>query len=63
MTNQWHFYVVTNNGAADFTNAAFVTFSPNTLSIPRMGVFAGSQVDATRPEADIDVLRDDGFRR
>ena len=41
MTNQWHFYVVTNTGAADFTNAAFITFFPDTLSIPRMGVFAG----------------------
>ena len=37
MTNQWHFYVVTNTGAADFTNAAFITFIPDTLSIPRMG--------------------------
>ncbi len=61
MTNQWHFYVVTNNAlnsdglSFDVTNAAFVTFSPETLSIPRMGVFAGSQVDATRAEADIDV--------
>ena len=39
MTNQWHFYVVTNTGAADFTNAAFITFIPDTLAIPRMGVF------------------------
>ena len=53
MTNQWHFYVVTNT--AGFTNAAFVTYIPDTLSIPRMGVFAGSQANATRPEADIDV--------
>ena len=30
MTNQWHFYVVTNTGAADFTNAAFITFSTRT---------------------------------
>jgi subtilisin-like proprotein convertase family protein len=56
MTNQWHFYVVTNNGAnADFTNAAFITFLPDTLSIPRMGVFADSTATATRPEADIDL--------
>jgi subtilisin-like proprotein convertase family protein len=55
MTNQWHFYVVKNNGAADFTNAAFITFIPDTLSIPRMGVFAGSTTNATRPEADIDL--------
>jgi hypothetical protein len=55
MTNQWHFYVVTNTGASDFTNAAFITFTPDTLSIPRMGVFAGSVGNATRPEADIDL--------
>jgi subtilisin-like proprotein convertase family protein len=56
MTNQWHFYVVTNNGATgDVTNAAFVTFFPDTLAIPREGVFADSQANATRPEADIDL--------
>jgi subtilisin-like proprotein convertase family protein len=58
MTNQWHFYVVTNTFAhtnTAFTNAAFITFSPPTLSIPRMGVFADSQTNATRPEADIDI--------
>jgi subtilisin-like proprotein convertase family protein len=54
MTNQWHFYVVKNTNGA-FPNAAFVTFIPDTLSIPRMGVFANSQADATRPEADIDL--------
>jgi subtilisin-like proprotein convertase family protein/sugar lactone lactonase YvrE len=53
MTNQWHFYVVTNT--LGYTNAAFVTFSPNTLSIPRMGVFANSDANSTRPEADIDL--------
>ena len=42
-TNQWHFYVVTNNGLdaagspTDVTNAAFITFDPLTLSIPRTG--------------------------
>ena len=55
MTNQWHFYVMTNPGPADFTNAAFITFIPDTLSIPRLGVFADSTADATRPEADIDL--------
>jgi subtilisin-like proprotein convertase family protein len=56
LTNQWHFYVVTNTGlAADYTNAAFITFIPSTLAIPRMGVFADSTADATRPEADIDL--------
>ena len=54
-TNQWHFYVVTNTFGASFTNAAFITFIPDTLSIPRMGVFAGSVANATRPEADIDL--------
>ena len=56
MTNQWHFYVVTNTGArADFTNAAFITFNPYTLSIPRMGVYEDTIDNATRPEADIDL--------
>ena len=57
MTNQWHFYVITNppGGAADVTNAAFITFLPDTLSIPRMGVFADSTANATRTEADIDL--------
>ena len=53
MTNQWHFYVVTNT--TTFTNAAFVTFLPETLSIPRMGVFADSDANSTRTEADIDL--------
>jgi subtilisin-like proprotein convertase family protein len=53
MTNQWHFYVVTNT--TGFTNAAFITFIPSTLAIPRMGVFADSVGNATRPEADIDL--------
>jgi subtilisin-like proprotein convertase family protein len=57
MTNQWHFYVVTNsiNNSPDFTNAAIITFNPPTLSIPREGVFADSVANATRPEADIDL--------
>ena len=60
-TNQWHFYVVTNNGldsagsSADVTNAAFITFNPYTLALPRMGTLADSTADATRPEADIDL--------
>jgi subtilisin-like proprotein convertase family protein len=53
-TNQWHFYVVTNS--TNFANAAFVTFSPDTLAIPRMGVLADSDADSTRPEADVDVF-------
>jgi subtilisin-like proprotein convertase family protein len=61
MTNQWHFYVVTNNAldnsgnSSDVTNAAFITFLSDTLSIPREGVFANSVTNATRPEADIDL--------
>ena len=57
MTNQWHFYVITNTGpTADYTNAAFITFLPGTLSIPRVGVFADSLADSTRTEADIDLF-------
>ena len=52
-TNQWHFYVITNT--LGYSNAAFITFLPDTLSIPRMGVFADSTANATTPEADIDV--------
>ena len=36
VTNQWHFYIITNPTA--FTNAAFATFLAPTLSDPRMGV-------------------------
>src|ERR1035441_2687808 len=40
MTNQWHFYVVTNTGlTADGTPAATISFNSDTLSIPRMGVY------------------------
>jgi uncharacterized repeat protein (TIGR03803 family) len=56
MSNQWHFYVVTNNGATpDYTNAAFVIYSSVTLSVPRMGVFADSVTNATLPSANIDL--------
>ncbi|MGH8024127.1 MAG: hypothetical protein ACRED1_11125, partial [Limisphaerales bacterium] len=54
MTNQWHFYVVTN--LTTFTNAAFITFGASTLSIPRMGVFANSDANSTTPGADLDLL-------
>ncbi len=53
VTNQWHFYVITND--TDYTNAAFLTFLPTNLSVPRMGVFEPSADLATRPEADIDL--------
>ncbi len=56
-TNQWHFYVVTNTGAAaDYTNAAFVVFLPETLAIPRQGVFAGAIANSTLPEANLDLF-------
>jgi hypothetical protein len=57
-TNQWHFYVVTNSpsNSSDYTNAAFITFLPQTLAIPREGVFAGSDANSTLPEANIDLF-------
>ena len=56
-TNQWHFYVVTNTGAdVTYTNAAFAVFLSDTLAIPRMGVFAGSDANSTLPEANIDLF-------
>ncbi|MSU58758.1 MAG: hypothetical protein EXS35_11410 [Pedosphaera sp.] len=53
MTNQWHFYIVTNT--TSFTNAAFGTFLPANLALPRMGVREVSQANATRAEADLDL--------
>ena len=61
MTNQWHFYVVTNNGQlvngaiVTAPYAAFITFDAFDLSLPRMGVYADSVANATRPAADIDL--------
>jgi len=57
VTNQWHFYVVTNTGLTpDYTNAAFITFDAEELSVPRMGVYEENDpANATRPEADIDL--------
>jgi subtilisin-like proprotein convertase family protein len=55
MTNQWQFYVITNSPRQDFTNAAFVTFLPPTISIPRMGVREDDVENATRGEGDIDL--------
>ncbi len=56
-TNQWHFYVVTNTGAdTTYTNAAFAVFLPDTLAIPRQGVFAGSDANSTLPEANLDLF-------
>lgn len=53
IANQWHFYAMTNTSG--FTNAAFITFLPSTLSIPRMGVFVDDPEDVTRAESDIDL--------
>jgi subtilisin family serine protease/subtilisin-like proprotein convertase family protein len=53
VTNQWHFYVLTNE--QNYTNAAFVTILPPTLSIPRMGVNETDVNNATRIEADIEL--------
>lgn len=53
MTNQWQFFVVTNT--TSFTNAAFVTFLPTDLALPRMGVRERSLTNATRVSADIDL--------
>jgi len=59
VSNQWHFYVVTNtpgtNATAPFTNGVFATFLSPTLSIPPVGVNATDPNGATRPEADIDL--------
>jgi subtilisin-like proprotein convertase family protein len=59
-TNQWHFYVVTNSAYDPLlnrtpTNAAFITFASDTLSIPRMGTLANSTANATRSAGDIDL--------
>jgi len=51
--SQWHFYVLTNTES--YTNAAFITFQPTTLSIPRLGVNEDNVSNATREEADIDL--------
>ncbi len=55
VTNQWHFYVVTNT--QNYTNAAFVTFLPPTLGVARGGVYSvDPEQEATREEADIDMF-------
>lgn len=53
MTNQWHFYVVTN--VLGYPYAGFITFIPSTLSLPRTGVYADSLPNSTQSEADIDL--------
>ncbi len=54
VTNQWQFYVLTNDQS--FTNVVFVTFMPPNLALPRMGVTdTANPGNATRAEADIDL--------
>jgi subtilisin family serine protease/subtilisin-like proprotein convertase family protein len=53
LPNQWCFYVLTND--QNYTNAAFLTFQPVNLSLPRLGVNQTNLDNATRPEADIDL--------
>ncbi len=54
-TNQWHFFIFTNT--TSFTNAAFATFIPPELSMPRMGATnTDNTAYATRPEADLDMF-------
>jgi subtilisin-like proprotein convertase family protein len=53
LINQWRFYVLTND--QNFTNAAFLTFQPVNLSLPRLGVNQTNLDNATRAEADIDL--------
>jgi subtilisin-like proprotein convertase family protein/endonuclease/exonuclease/phosphatase family metal-dependent hydrolase len=58
-TNQWHFFIVTNTFAvtnANFTNAAFITFLPNTMATPRLGTYSSQAQNYTRPEADIELF-------
>ena len=56
MTNQWHFYTITNSCDASFTNAAFVTFEPVDLAPSRMGVTNEINPDnASRVDPDIDL--------
>jgi subtilisin-like proprotein convertase family protein len=54
MTNEWHFYLVTN--LTTFTNAVFITFNAETLATPRMGVLADSIANSTVPGPDLDML-------
>jgi subtilisin-like proprotein convertase family protein len=53
LTNQWRFYVLTND--QDYDNAAFLTFQPANLSLPRLGVNQTNLDNAARAEADIDL--------
>lgn len=53
MTNQWHFFIVTNT--TTFTNASFLISASTDLAIPRIGVYEASFLNATRRNADLDL--------
>jgi subtilisin-like proprotein convertase family protein len=55
MTNQWHFYIFTNNSDPTFTNVAFVVLNSATKSVPRMGVRETSVANATTIDPDVDL--------
>src|SRR5262249_54786675 len=55
MSNQWHFYVFTNNSDPTFTNVAFVVFNAATKSLPRMGTWETEVANATTIDPDIDL--------
>ncbi|MFM2082981.1 MAG: hypothetical protein RL380_1672, partial [Verrucomicrobiota bacterium] len=59
MTNQWHFYIVTND--TTFTNIAFLTFNPPNLAVPRIGTRELDRVNAVRFEADLDLYVSTNF--
>ncbi len=52
-TNQWRFYVITND--QNYTNAAFVTFSPVSLAIAQDGLSGTNLVSTMAPPVDIDL--------
>lgn len=55
-TSQWHFYILTNDPVSrTYTNAAFLTFLPPNLAVPRMGTRETDPENASRVEADIDI--------
>jgi subtilisin-like proprotein convertase family protein len=64
VTNQWHFFMVTNVPADGvvYTNAAFMTFDSLTLTLPRMGVTnVFNPTNATEPGANIDLYVSTNF--
>jgi subtilisin-like proprotein convertase family protein len=63
LTNQWHFYVFTNNSDPPFTNVAFVVLNAATKSVPRMGTWQFDPANATTiyPDVDLYVSTDPGL--